>query len=72
MLKMAQKQYIKHLYEVKEKSLLEITGTTGFKYRTVQKYAYQENWSEGYLPDIEQQSYPVLGDYMRYIYHFQN
>lgn len=64
MLKMAQKQYIKHLYEVEEKSLLEIARTTGFNYRTVQKYAYQENWSEDNLPDIEQQSYPVLGDYI--------
>ena len=39
MLKMAQKEYIKHLYEVEEKSVLEIANTTGFNYRTVRKYA---------------------------------
>jgi hypothetical protein len=43
---MAQKEYIKHLYEVEEKSLLEIANATGFNYRTVQKYAYQEDWSK--------------------------
>lgn len=46
MLHMAQKQYIKYLYEVEGKNLAEIQKATGFNYRTVQKYAYQENWSE--------------------------
>ena len=54
MLKMAQKEYIKHLYEVEEKSVLEIANTTGFNYRTVRKYAYQEDWSNDALPNIEQ------------------
>jgi len=61
---MAQKQYIKHLYEVEEKSLLEISKTTGFNYRTVQKYAYQEDWSNDNLPNIEPQNYPTLGDFI--------
>lgn len=64
MLKMAQKQYIKHLYEVEEKSLLEIAKTTGFNYRTVQKYAYQEDWSDNNLPNIEPQNYPILGNFI--------
>lgn len=64
MLKMAQVQYIKHLYEVEEKSLLEIANTTGLNYRTVRKYAYKENWSADHLPDIEPKSYPVLGDFI--------
>ena len=41
MLKMAQQQYIKHLYEVEERSLNEIAEMTGFNFRTVQKYAYR-------------------------------
>lgn len=61
---MAQKQYIKHLYEVEEKSLLEIAKTTGFNYRTVRKYAYQEDWSNDNLPNIEPQSYPILGGFI--------
>ena len=33
-------------------------------FETVRKYAYQENWSEDNLPDIEPQSYPVLQDFI--------
>lgn len=64
MLHMAQKQYIKYLYEVEGKNLSEIQKTTGFNYRTVQKYAYQENWSEGALPTLKAENYPSLGPYI--------
>lgn len=64
MLKMAQIQYIKHLYEVEEKSLSEIARLTDKNFRTVQKYAYCDNWSEESLPDLEPKSYPVLGNYL--------
>lgn len=64
MLKMAQINYIKHLYEKEEKSLNEISKITGFNYRTVAKYAYMDNWSKDNLPNIEPQSYPVLGDFI--------
>lgn len=64
MLKMAQQQYIKHLYEMEEKSLNEIAKITGFNYRTVRKYAYQDNWSAEHLPNVESESYPVLGSYI--------
>ena len=64
MLKMAQKEYIKHLYEVEDKSVLEIANATGFNYRTVRKYAYQEDWSNDDLPNIEPTSYPVLESYI--------
>lgn len=67
MLKMAQVNYIKHLYEMEEKSLNEITKITGFNYRTVSKYAYMDNWSKDNLPNIEPQSYPVLGDFIPFI-----
>ena len=61
---MAQIQYIKHLYEVEEKSLSEIARLTKKNFRTVQKYAYCDNWSEESLPDLEPKSYPVLGNYL--------
>ena len=64
MLKMAQQQYIKHLYEVEEKSLSEIARQTGFNYRTVRKYAYQDDWSEDNLPNLEPKSYPILGPFI--------
>ena len=53
MLRMAQIQYIKDLYENEEASLREICRITGHSFETVRKYAYQENWSEDNLPDIE-------------------
>ena len=64
MLKMAQQQYIKHLYEVEERSLNEIHKITGFNYRTVRQYAYKEDWNEENLPDVEPESYPVLGEFI--------
>lgn len=61
---MAQIQYIKHLYEVEEKSLSEIARLTETNFRTVQKYAYCDDWSQKSLPDLEPKSYPVLGNYL--------
>ncbi len=61
---MAQIQYIKHLYEVEEKSLSEIARLTEKNFRTVQKYAYCDDWSQESLPDLEPKSYPVLGNYL--------
>ena len=61
---MAQIKYIKDLYENEEASLREISRITGHSFETVRKYAYQENWSEDNLPDIEPQSYPVLQDFI--------
>lgn len=54
MITMAQKQYIKHLYEVEGKSLREISRTMNLSFRTVQRYAQQEDWNlpeEGPLLD---------------------
>ncbi len=61
---MATVDYIKDLYENKELSLREISRRTGLSFQTVQKYAYQEDWSEDQLPNIEPQSYPILGDFI--------
>ena len=64
MLRMAQVNYIKDLYEKEEKSLREISRITGHDFRTVKKYAQQDDWNEPSLPDIEPKSYPVLGPYI--------
>lgn len=64
MLRMAQVQYIKDLYENEEKSLREISRITGHSFETVQKYAQKENWNEDNLPDTEPTSYPVLGEFI--------
>ena len=64
MLRMAQVNNIKDLYENEDLSLREISRQTGHSFKTVQKYAYQLDWSEDNLPDTEPTSYPVLGDLM--------
>lgn len=64
---MAEIGYIKHLYENEEKSLREIAKITDSDFRTVQKYAYQENWSPEKLPSLEPESYPALGPYIKAI-----
>ena len=66
MLKMVEKQYIKHLYEEEGKSLNEITRMTGHNYRTVAKYANQEDWNEKER-EVKAESYPVLKDYIAVI-----
>jgi transposase len=63
-LRMAQIKYIKDLYENEEVSLREISRRTGHSFETVKKYAYQADWSDDSLPDIEPQNYPVLGKYI--------
>lgn len=64
---MAQKQYIKHLYENEEMSLREIARKTKLCFQTVQKYAYMENWSPENLPNVNANNYPVLKDYITII-----
>ena len=64
MLRMAQIQYIKDLYENEEVSLREISRRTGHSFETVRKYAYQTDWGEDRLPDVEPVSYPVLGKFI--------
>ena len=61
---MAQVNNIKDLYENEDLSLREISRQTGHSFKTVQKYAYQLDWSEDNLPDTEPTSYPVLGDFI--------
>lgn len=64
MLRMAQIDYIKDLYENEDLSLREISRRTGHSFQTVQKYAYQENWSAEQLPNLEAENYPNLEQYI--------
>ena len=64
MLRMAQMDYIKDLYENEDLSLREISRRRGHSFQTVQKYAYQENWSAEQLPNLEAENYPNLEQYI--------
>ena len=67
MLNMAQIHYIKDLYENEELSLREIARRTRHSFSTVQKYAYQEDWSVESLPNVAPKDYPMLGGYIPFI-----
>ena len=64
---MAEIQYIKHLYENEEKSLRQIAQITNTDFRTVQKYAHQSNWSLDKLPNMNPETYPAMGSYIRVV-----
>jgi hypothetical protein len=51
-IKMAQKEYIKHLYEAEEKSLRKIAQVCELNFRTVQKYAKADDWNAGKSQDL--------------------
>jgi transposase len=63
-LRMPQVEYIRDLYENEGLSLREISRRTHKDFRTVQKYAYRENWSPPVEPKIGPEGYPVLGEYI--------
>lgn len=60
---MAEKMYIKQLYE-DGVSKSEIQRRTKVNYRTVCKYADMEDWNDDKLPNMEPDNYPVLGEYI--------
>lgn len=60
MIRMAQIQYIKDLYENEEVSLREIARRTNLSFQTVRKYAYKEDWRRDRLPNLEAENYPAL------------
>ncbi len=63
MISMAEKMYIKQLYE-DGVSKSEIQRRTKVSYRTVCKYADMEDWNDDKLPNMEPDNYPVLGEYI--------
>ena len=64
MLRMTQIEYIRDLYENEGLSLREIARQTHKDFRTVQKYAYREDWNPQVKPKMEVDDYPVLGEYI--------
>jgi len=66
-LKMAEINYIRHLYESEGKTLQEIAKIVGKNFRTVQKYAYKDDWSERIIPNVAPENYPVLGPYVHIV-----
>ena len=64
MLKMVEVKYIKHLYESEGKSLREIAKALHMNFRTVQKYAYREDWNPPVNPKMNPEDFPVLGEYI--------
>ena len=64
MLAMAQVEYIKHLYEIEGKSLREIASALHMNFRTVQKYAYRNDWNPPVTPNTDPEDFPVLGAYI--------
>lgn len=63
MISMAEQMYIKQLYE-DGVSKGEIQRRTKLNYRTVCKYADTEDWNDDKLPNVEQENYPVLGEFI--------
>jgi len=61
---MAEVEYIKHLYENEEKSLREISKIVNKDFRTVQKYAYQNDWQPTIGVRMEPSEFPVLGSFI--------
>ncbi|MDL2248813.1 IS21 family transposase, partial [Tyzzerella sp. OttesenSCG-928-J15] len=66
MIKLAEAEYIRHLWEVEGKSLREISKITNLNFRTVQKYTTKTDWNETIKPQ-KASHYPVLGDYIETI-----
>ena len=64
MLRMTQIEYIKDLYENEGLSLREIARRTHKDFRTVQKYAYRDDWRPLVEPNMNPEDYPVLGEYI--------
>jgi len=61
---MAEVEYIRHLYENEGKSLREIAKILHMNFRTVQKYAYRDNWNPPVEPKMSPEDFPVLGEHI--------
>jgi transposase len=61
---MAEVEYIKHLYENEGKSLREISKIVKKDFRTVQKYAYCNDWRPSVGASVNPTDYPVLGAFI--------
>ena len=61
---MPQVENIRDLYENEGLSLREIARRTHKDFRTVQKYAYQDNWSPPVKLKTGPEAFPVMGEYI--------
>jgi transposase len=64
---MEQQETIRLLYESEGKSLRDICRITDRDFRTVQKYAYQEDWRPTAEDGLRPENYKVLGPYISII-----
>ena len=64
MLKMAEVEYIKYLYENEGRSLREISKIVKKNFRTVQKYAHREDWRAPETSGPKPAEFPVLGPFI--------
>ena len=63
MITMAEKMYIKQMYE-EGLSKKEISRRTKLNWRTVSKYAEKADWNDTKIPNVDPENYPVLGEYI--------
>ena len=61
---MKEAEYIRDQYENEGLSLREIARRTKKDFRTVQKYAYQNNWNRPVKVRTEPEAFPVMGEYI--------
>lgn len=61
---MPEVEYIRDLYENEGLSLREIARRTQKDFRTVQKYAYQNDWNPPVKLRMEPEAFPVMGEYI--------
>jgi transposase len=61
---MAEIKYIRDLYENEGLSLREIARRTHTDFRTVKKYAYQNDWTPPVKLRTDPEAFPVMGEYI--------
>jgi transposase len=61
---MPQVEYIRDLYENEGLSLREIAKRTHTDFRTVKKYAYQNDWNPPMKLKTEPEAFPIMGAYI--------
>ena len=67
MLKMSDIKRIKDIYENTNPSMRDVAEMTGFSLPTVQKYANADDFTKSSPPDLQQQNFPVLNDFIPFI-----
>jgi transposase len=66
-IKMAEVEYIRHLWEKEGKSLRAISKITNLAFETVKKYACRDNWNDEKIPNAQTEKHPKLGEYIPFV-----